>query len=142
MNFKILRPGIVNLGTRLKPESWRAIEPGDELWFMVSHGAEGTDLGSVNWYLIRDNKVLSFGFGDKSSNNTEFVFGWPLPHSSKELKEKRIQKKLSDILWTVQVLVSAISNLPTELSDAAPLDEEWSMKGERFAVLKFLAPTT
>ncbi len=140
--FKIGRPGIIATGNAINPETWRAVQSGDELWFTVSPGAEGTNLGMVNWHLIRGDRVLRFGYGDEPINNTQFVFGFPLPHTRDQFNDEEIQEKLSDILWTVQVLLSSVTNLPTELVEAKPLIEDWGFPGTRFAILRFLDPRT
>ena len=136
---RITRPGICEGGTTLAPAQWRSIEPGDEMWFLITHGAEGTRLGSVNWLLVKDSLVLRFGLGDTPRRNSQFVFGWPFPQTKVEFDSPAIQDKLDDLLWTVQVLLSTVTCLKTELdTDPPALGSDWHISGRRIAILRFL----
>ncbi len=120
-------------------EKWTSVESGDELWFFLMFGAEGTDYGGFNWKLIRNNRYCRFGYSTKDEPPTSSLMGFPFPNEHQHFNEKR-GKDTQEFLWNMQVLLSALTRFKTVLDLAPPelpvLTQQ--MNPQRFAVIRFI----
>lgn len=143
----ISRPGIAvyresgNFGNLEDIKEWRSIRPGDELWFFLKFGAEGTGLGGFQWWFMREDQMhaLRFGYSDNQTIPTQMVVGLKFPNETQDYSEKR-KERFQEFLWSMQVLLSAVTRFETTLN-LEPEELSWlteQMQPQRFGVIRFI----